>query len=88
MEEQLLVVRLHEVQIRICAAEGAGWFFQQVAFERVGTAMRKDSGRLVWQVFGGVDDFVLDRNFVTYMLTMFDLFNLPGLFCHASSWLI
>jgi len=44
--------------------------------------MRKYSWRLVRQILSRVHDFVLNLNFVTDMLAVFDFFNLPNLFCH------
>jgi hypothetical protein len=82
LEEQLLVVQLHRVKVRVGSAQGTGGLLHHVAFESVGTAVGQNSRRLVWQMFGGVNHFVLNRNFVTNMLTMFDLFGLPNLLCH------
>jgi len=83
LEEQLAVAQLHRIHIRVRATQGTGRFVQHVALKSIGTAMSKDSGRLVWQMFGGENYFVLDLNFVTHMITMLDLFNLPNFICHV-----
>ena len=83
MEEQLSVAQLHRVNVRVCSAQVADWVFHHhVTFDRVGTAVCNNVGRLIGQVVGGEYKFVLDRNFMTNVLTMFDLFNLPNFFCH------
>ncbi len=44
--------------------------------------MCKHTRRLVGQMFGRIDDLVFDRDFVTNVLTILDLFDMPSLLCH------
>ncbi len=44
--------------------------------------MSKHTRRLVWQMFGRIDDLVFDRDLMTNVLAILDLFDLPSLLCH------
>ncbi|MBL0344244.1 hypothetical protein [Candidatus Villigracilis affinis] len=72
MEEQFAIAQLHRVKIRVRAAEGAGCFFEHVAFQGIGTAVSNNTRRLVRQMFSGIHDLIFDRNFVPYMFAVFD----------------
>jgi len=82
LDEQIAIAQLHDVEVRIGAAQSTGLFLKHIAFDRMRAAMCKYSGRLVWQNFSGVHDLIFNLNFVTDMLAVFDFFNLPDLFCH------
>ena len=84
MEEQLLVVQLHRVNIRVGSAQSAYGVVDHVAFDSKRTTMGNNMGRLVWQMFCWINDFAFDCNFVADVGTMLNLFNLPSLFCHMS----
>jgi hypothetical protein len=82
LEEQFALLDSHDVKIRVCATQRAGWFLQQIALDHVGTASRKNSRRLVGQIFSGVCHFIFNGHFLTNMLAELDFFDLPNLFCH------
>jgi hypothetical protein len=64
--------------IWIGAAPCTDWLVHQVALKRIRTAVSQDTGCLLGQVFSRVDHFNFESNLVAYMLTVLDLFDLPG----------
>jgi hypothetical protein len=82
LEEQIAFAQLHRVNIRVGSTQVAGWFLQHVALDHVGAASRKNSRRLVGQIFSGVCHFIFNGHFLASMLAELDFLDLPNLFCH------
>ena len=75
---------LQRTVIRICAAPGARWLIDAVAFERFRTAMGKDAGRLFWKMLRGERHQWFERDLVAYMLTLPDLAYVPLFLSHTA----
>lgn len=75
---------LHWIVVRVGAAPFADGFVEHVAGCGVGTSVGYDARRLVGQALGRVDHFRFERDFVTNVLAVLDLVNLPGTKCHVS----
>jgi hypothetical protein len=84
LEEQFAIARSHKVEVRICPAQGASRLIDHVAFDAVRTTAGEDARGLVWQMLGGIHNFVFDCDLVPGMFAVLDFFNLPNLFCHHS----
>jgi len=70
--------------VRIGAAPFAGGLVNHVAGGGIRASVGKDARQLFGQVLGGINNLRFERNFVTRVLAILDLVNLPGTECHVS----
>jgi hypothetical protein len=75
---------LQRSEVRIGAAPGACHSVHFVAFHGVGATTCNYSWGLVRKLIGGIDNLVLQCNFMTNMLTIADLAYLPLFLSHST----
>jgi hypothetical protein len=75
---------LRRSEVRVRAAPGARHPVHFVAFDRIRTTTCDHSRGLVGKLIGGIDNLILQRNFMTNMLAIADLADLPLFLSHST----
>ena len=78
------LLSLHGTVIRICAAPGARWLVNAVAFESVRTAMGKNARWLFRQILRRKYNQGFQGDLVIYMLAIPDLAYIPLFLSHTA----